>query len=83
MEARNEDRIVIRSARIDDWENVKKLAWNTFLKYEAEDYGVEGTRSFVVRLPINSRSVCCSRYSRELIPDTMNKADMNQGCRAY
>ncbi len=46
MEARNEDRIVIRSARIDDWENVKKLAWNTFLKYEAEDYGVEGTRSF-------------------------------------
>ena len=30
-----------------DWEEAMDLAWNTFLKFEAPEYGREGTRNFL------------------------------------
>lgn len=30
-----------------DWEEAMDLAWHTFLKFEAADYGREGTRNFL------------------------------------
>ena len=44
---------------------------------------VEGTRSFLERLMINSLSVCLSRNNLELIPETMNRTGMNQGYTKY
>ena len=34
-------------AKEEDWEEAMDLAWNTFLKYEAPEYGREGTRNFL------------------------------------
>lgn len=36
----------IRKARTEDWENAMELAFRTFLKYEAMEYGPEGIRNF-------------------------------------
>lgn len=36
----------IRKAQPDDWENAMELAFRTFLKYEAMEYGPEGIRNF-------------------------------------
>ncbi len=36
----------IRRGHVDDWDAATELAWITFLKYEANDYGKEGTDSF-------------------------------------
>lgn len=38
--------IQIRQAGIYDWDNSVELAWKTFLKFEAKDYGEEGVKSF-------------------------------------
>ncbi len=38
--------IQIRRANIYDWDEAIKLAWITFLKFEAKDYGEEGIKSF-------------------------------------
>jgi len=39
--------ISISNAVITDWEPAMELAWKTFLKFEAEEYGKEGTNSFL------------------------------------
>lgn len=36
----------IRFADQDDWEEAMGLAWKTFLDFEADDYSIEGIRSF-------------------------------------
>lgn len=36
----------IRKAKADDWENAMELAFRTFLKYEAMEYGPVGIRNF-------------------------------------
>ena len=36
----------IRKATIADWDKATELAWKTFLKFEADEYGEEGTRHF-------------------------------------
>lgn len=41
-----ENGIQIRRANIFDWDEAIALAWKTFLKYEARDYGQEGVDSF-------------------------------------
>lgn len=38
--------IQIRQANIYDWDEAIELAWRTFLKFEAKDYGQEGVDSF-------------------------------------
>lgn len=40
------DRIQIRQADIYDWDEAVMLAWKTFLRFEAKDYGEEGIKSF-------------------------------------
>lgn len=37
----------VRKAQPADWENAMELAFRTFLKYEAKEYGPEGIRNFV------------------------------------
>lgn len=37
----------IRPARSDEWETAMSLAWLVFNKYEASEYGREGTESFL------------------------------------
>lgn len=39
--------IAISNATISDWEPAMELAWKTFLKFEASEYGKEGTDSFL------------------------------------
>lgn len=41
-----EDTIQIRRANIYDWDEAIALAWKTFLKFEAKDYGQAGIDSF-------------------------------------
>ena len=41
-----ESNIQIRQANIYDWDEAMALAWKTFLKFEAKDYGQEGIDSF-------------------------------------
>lgn len=41
-----ENGIQIRRANIFDWDEAIALAWKTFLKFEAKDYGQEGVDSF-------------------------------------
>ena len=41
-----ENNIEIRQANIYDWDEAVALAWRTFLKFEAKDYGQEGVDSF-------------------------------------
>lgn len=36
----------IRFAGQDDWDEAMGVAWKTFLEFEADDYSVEGVRSF-------------------------------------
>lgn len=36
----------IRMAYEDEWQDAMALAWKTFMKYEADDYTVEGIKSF-------------------------------------
>ena len=38
--------VEILKASIYDWDHVMNLAWRTFLKFEAAEYGEEGTKSF-------------------------------------
>lgn len=46
MEAETNGQIVIRQAELEDWTDAITLAWKTFLKYEAKDYGPIGTKNF-------------------------------------
>lgn len=39
--------INIGKALPEDWEPAMELAWRTFLKFEAPDYGKEGTENFL------------------------------------
>ena len=39
--------IAILKATTQDWEPAMELAWRTFLKFEAPDYGKQGTDSFL------------------------------------
>lgn len=39
-----ENNIEIRQANIYDWDEAMALAWRTFLKFEAKDYGPEGVQ---------------------------------------
>ena len=41
-----EDKYTFRMAVENDWEPAMKLAWETFLIFEAQEYGEEGTESF-------------------------------------
>lgn len=34
-------------AEVSDWEDAMDLAWRTFKRFEADDYGEEGTRNFL------------------------------------
>ncbi len=40
------DEIVIRPARLDEWDEAMELAFRVFLKFESKDYGREGTEAF-------------------------------------
>ena len=42
----SEDGIEIRRADISDWDEAIALAWRTFLKFEAKEYGQAGVDSF-------------------------------------
>lgn len=42
----SENTIQIRRANIYDWDEAITLAWRTFLKFEAKEYGQEGVKSF-------------------------------------
>ncbi len=42
----SESGVQIRRANIHDWDEAIALAWRTFLKFEAKDYGQEGIDSF-------------------------------------
>lgn len=37
----------IRYARPEEWEDAMELAWRTFLKFEADEYGEEGKNNFL------------------------------------
>lgn len=41
-----ENKVQIRQANIYDWDEAIALAWKTFLKFEAKEYGQEGINSF-------------------------------------
>ena len=41
------DGIIIEPALPADWEDAMELAWRTFLKFEAPEYGKEGTDNFL------------------------------------
>lgn len=41
------DNIEISVAHKEDWEPAMELAWRTFLKFEADEYGKEGTGHFL------------------------------------
>lgn len=41
-----DDEIVIRKAEMADWEETMAMIWKTFMKFEAADYGTEGTGNF-------------------------------------
>jgi len=38
--------IVVRNAYQTDWDEAMKLAWNTFMKFDAPDYSQEGINNF-------------------------------------
>ena len=38
--------VLIRKATIEDWDAAMELAFRVFLKFEAREYGPEGTRNF-------------------------------------
>lgn len=38
--------IIVRSAYRDEWDDAMALAWRTFMRFEAQDYAIEGIRSF-------------------------------------
>lgn len=48
------DEIIIRPIYISEWEEAMRIAWDTFLIYEAPEYSKEGIQSFknFVRDPI-------------------------------
>ena len=47
MEMRNYDfSYEIRWARPEDWKKAMDMVWDTFMKYEGEDYSSEGIRNF-------------------------------------
>ena len=39
-------KVVVRCAYNSDWEGAMKLAWETFVKFDAPDYSVEGIGNF-------------------------------------
>ena len=43
---KKEEKIRFRFAKEQDWEPAMKLAWETFLVFEAEEYSQEGIDSF-------------------------------------
>ena len=43
---KQKDKIFFRMAVEKDWEPAMKLAWETFLIFEAEEYSEEGVESF-------------------------------------
>lgn len=43
----NNTDIEIRPAHADEWETAMELVWKTFLKFEAAEYGPEGTDNFL------------------------------------
>lgn len=38
--------ILIRKAKMADWEETMAMVWRTFMRFEAEDYGKEGIENF-------------------------------------
>lgn len=42
------EKAVIRPARAEEWDEVMELAFRVFLRFEARDYGREGTEAFAV-----------------------------------
>ncbi|MCR4755944.1 MAG: GNAT family N-acetyltransferase [Lachnospiraceae bacterium] len=46
MESIDNNRITIRPAKPEEWDNAMELAFRVFLKYESKDYGKEGTQAF-------------------------------------
>ena len=43
---RKEEKFLFRFANEQDWEPAMKLAWETFLIFEAQEYSEEGIESF-------------------------------------
>ena len=39
-------KIVVRCAYNSDWDGAMKLAWDTFVRFDAPDYTQEGIRNF-------------------------------------
>ena len=44
---KNESDITIRAAKPEEWDEVMHLVWSVFKEFHAEDYGKEGTDSFL------------------------------------
>lgn len=42
------EEVSIREAKLTEWDEVMELAFRVFLKYEAKEYGREGTEAFAV-----------------------------------
>lgn len=40
------DKIQIRPLKKDEWDDAMALVWRTFLRFDAEDYSLEGVESF-------------------------------------
>ncbi len=43
----SDGKIIIRKAFESEWEQAMELAWKTFLKFEADEYGEEGKKNFL------------------------------------
>lgn len=54
----------IMRAGIADWDDAMQLAWDTFMKFEADEYGAEGEESFFqfIHDPILRRKFILGEY---------------------
>lgn len=56
--------VVIRKIRVDEWEEAMRIAWDTFIIYEAPEYSKEGIQNFknFVKDPILKNMFIEGRY---------------------
>lgn len=59
-----EEEIIIRKAMMDDWEETMAMTWDTFMEFEAADYGTEGVDNFrnFIKDPILRRMFLLGSY---------------------
>ncbi|MBP9997374.1 MAG: GNAT family N-acetyltransferase [Lachnospiraceae bacterium] len=61
---KNGTEYVIREAQVAEWDAAMELAYRVFLRFEAEDYGEEGTYEFArfVTDPLLKKMFLCGNY---------------------